>query len=203
MREAWPVAAFSTPIAVGTPVAGCPPHRPGRAGLPHPVPTLGFGVEALLLPAPGRAHWSRFPGSASGACFALPGSPWLHPFPPLRPPPLPRFCSGASPVLRVYVTSRARSSRDCGLGLSLTACSRSCCRRPRDLSVLARGVVRVHAHVLRPRQIRPALAISIRSMLPSAWIHGVGIWERCFRGSITHACTPPANASAWPHGFTA
>ncbi len=37
-------------IAVGTPVAGCPPHRPGRAGLPHPVPTLSFGVEALLRP---------------------------------------------------------------------------------------------------------------------------------------------------------
>ena len=144
----------------------------------------------MLLPAPGRAHWSRLPDSASGACFAPPGSSRLHPFPPLRPPPLSRLCSGASLVLRVYVTSGGRSSRGYGLGLSFAACSRSFGRQPPDLSVLARGVVRVHAPALRPRQIQPALALSSRSMLPSAWIHRVGIWKRCFRGSITLPAHP-------------
>ncbi len=28
-------------IAVGTPIAGRPPHRSGRAAFPHPVPTSG------------------------------------------------------------------------------------------------------------------------------------------------------------------
>src|SRR6266705_3477544 len=33
-------------VAVGTPVARRPPHRSGRAGLPHPAPTLGDDAEA-------------------------------------------------------------------------------------------------------------------------------------------------------------
>jgi hypothetical protein len=203
---AWP-CFFRSLIAVGTPVARCPPHRPGRAGLPHPVPTLSFGVEALLLlDAPSRGHLTRSPGSVSGTWRSLLGSSWLPAFPPLGPqllqlsPPLP--CSPASQVLRRHVTSRGRSSWDHGLSLPLTA--RSCfLGRPRDLSVLARGVSRVHALVLRPRQTLWTLALSSPSVLPSARIHDVGIWERCFRGSITSACTPPANASASPHDYAA
>ena len=112
-------------IAVGTPEAGCPPHRPGRAGLPHPVPTLSFGVEALLPHAPGPEHLSRFPGSVSGTCRPWSSSSWLPSFPPPGPqsprlsPPLP--CSHASLVLPRHVTSRDRSSRGCGLSLSLAA----------------------------------------------------------------------------------
>src|SRR5260221_12923519 len=37
-------------IAVGTPVARRPPHRPGRAVLPHPVLTVDGDVEAALRP---------------------------------------------------------------------------------------------------------------------------------------------------------
>src|SRR5436309_461137 len=32
-------------VAVGTPVARRPPHRTGRAALPHPAPTLGDDAE--------------------------------------------------------------------------------------------------------------------------------------------------------------
>jgi len=108
-------------IAVGTPVAGCPPHRPGRAELPHPVPPLGVGVDVLgtaALLALGTAV-TRLPGTESGTCSAVPSSPWVPSFPPLRPQSLPLPCSGASQVLRRYVTSRDRSSRAHGLGLSL------------------------------------------------------------------------------------
>lgn len=48
-------------IAVGTAVAGGPPHRSQRAGLPHWAPALGSGVEprvreqVLQAAGPGRA----------------------------------------------------------------------------------------------------------------------------------------------------
>lgn len=56
--------ALRSLIAVGTPVARCPPHRPGRAGLPHPVPTLSLGVEASLLRClthPPEGIWHALP----------------------------------------------------------------------------------------------------------------------------------------------
>ena len=34
--------------AVGTSVAGCPPHRSVRAELPHTVPTLGLQRQSLI-----------------------------------------------------------------------------------------------------------------------------------------------------------
>ena len=40
----------TTPVAVGTAVAGRPPRRSQRAGLPHWAPALGAGGESLLGP---------------------------------------------------------------------------------------------------------------------------------------------------------
>jgi hypothetical protein len=37
-------------VAVGTPIAGRPPRRSQRAGLPHWAPALGSGVEPLFGP---------------------------------------------------------------------------------------------------------------------------------------------------------
>jgi hypothetical protein len=34
-------------VAVGTALAGCPPHRSGLEGLPHPAPTSGNDAEAF------------------------------------------------------------------------------------------------------------------------------------------------------------
>jgi len=112
-------------IAVGTPVTGCPPHRPGRAELPHPVLPLGFGVEVCYLTHPIERTCHVSPGSASGTCRPPSSSPWVPSFPPLRPQSLPLSlelpCSGASQVLRRHVTSRDRSSQGYGLGLSCAA----------------------------------------------------------------------------------
>ncbi len=41
------------PVAVGTPVARCPPHRSQRAALPHWALTSGSTVEALFRPGMG------------------------------------------------------------------------------------------------------------------------------------------------------
>ena len=43
-------ATATHPVAVGTALAGGPPHRSQRAGLPHWAPTSGAGVEAHAGP---------------------------------------------------------------------------------------------------------------------------------------------------------
>jgi len=105
-------------VAVGTPVAGRPPHRSRRAELPHRAPASGvdgqsghLGPPPVSVPAPASAQ----SGSASGAGVAGNDSPWPGPFPP-RPPPArvsPRVRSTASSVLRARPTSHARSSPSC------------------------------------------------------------------------------------------
>ncbi len=72
----------------------------------------------LPLDVHGPAHVTHLgSGAASGACFAVPCSPWPGPFPP--PPPQPTFwlCSAASQVLWACPTSHGRTSSDCSLGL--------------------------------------------------------------------------------------
>ncbi len=103
---------------------GDPPHRSQRAELPHWAPASGLtsshysngGVRQLDVPA--SAHCARVPGTESGACFAVAGSPWPNPFPPHRPPRLAELCSGGSQVLRVRLTSHGRTSWDYGLSLA-------------------------------------------------------------------------------------
>ena len=49
-RPSDPTRPHAQTVAVGTVVAGRPPHRSQRAGLPHWAPALGNGVESLLGP---------------------------------------------------------------------------------------------------------------------------------------------------------
>src|SRR5271155_984502 len=106
------LAGLPAHIAVGTPIAGRPPHRSGRARFRHPAPTSGCLTSkrtsglAVRGPAPG----SRAPGSVSGACFADPRSPWSPALAPPAPPPVARLCSSASQLLCRSLTSLDRAS---------------------------------------------------------------------------------------------
>jgi hypothetical protein len=94
-------------------------------------------VALLVLPVvPGPALDADFSATVCGAWFADPGSRWPDPFPPLPPPTEAHLglCSGASPVLWVGPTSRARSSRPYSLGILLADPGTSQ-GRPRDLPV--------------------------------------------------------------------
>lgn len=95
--------------------------------------------RALRLSAYAPAPGTRFPESASGACFAGPCSPWSPPFAPPPPPPVARLCSGTSPVLRGGPTSQVRSSSAIALGLP--DATRGACRHGQtwDLPVPMRG----------------------------------------------------------------
>src|SRR5437899_5986932 len=63
-----------------------------------------------MLDVPAPAHSARLSGSVSGTRFAVAGSLWPAPFPPSPPPPVVRFCSGISQVLRGCPTSHVRPS---------------------------------------------------------------------------------------------
>jgi hypothetical protein len=110
-------------------LAGHPPHRSGRAELPHPAPALGMTSSRRLRMKMGsssstlRMHSAPVevpsPGSVSSGTGALAHFPWLAAFPP-SPPPLVG-CSGTSLVLCRHPTARHRSSAVCVLGLSAAA----------------------------------------------------------------------------------
>ena len=57
---------------------------------------------------------TRLPGSASGAWFAAPRSPWLTPFSPSPPPTAGRLCSRTSSIVRSHPTSSSRASSGYG-----------------------------------------------------------------------------------------
>src|SRR2546428_5436355 len=74
-------------VAVGTPVARRPPHRSGRAALPHPAPTLGDDAEprekipgglTYLLERAGRACPARCPERVALVQVPLGRPPSLH-----------------------------------------------------------------------------------------------------------------------------
>src|SRR6266700_5082496 len=65
-----------------------------------------FLLLAVCVPAPG----TRFPGSAPGACFAGPHSPWPPPLAPPTPQRIAPPCSSASRLLWRSPTSRFRAS---------------------------------------------------------------------------------------------
>src|ERR1700682_3909696 len=72
-------------------------------------PRCGARLDLLLavcVPAP----VTRCPGSASGACFAGPHSPWPPPLAPPTPQRIAPPCSSASQLLRRSPTSHLRSS---------------------------------------------------------------------------------------------
>src|SRR5438552_16791667 len=76
------------PIAVGTALAGGPPHRSQRALLAHWAPTLGAGVESDVRPG------MRDAGGREPPCFEpahpLPGQAMALAPAPQRPAPVPR-----------------------------------------------------------------------------------------------------------------
>jgi hypothetical protein len=91
---------LGTPIAVGMPIAEHPRTDPGerdsRTGLP-PWVINGEAHKQLLVHD--QASGTRFPGSVSGTCVALPCSPWSSSLAPPAPPPVAQVCSPASTLL--------------------------------------------------------------------------------------------------------
>src|SRR6266496_3858033 len=63
--------AIHSSVAVGTALAGGPPHRSQRAGLPHWAPASGGGVKAHL--GIGVQDAGRWEPSLNEAVRALPG----------------------------------------------------------------------------------------------------------------------------------
>ena len=96
------------PVAVGTPVTWAPPAQIRTCSFPAYGSYLGYQRQMLAVCAP--APVTRLPGSASGACFAGPHSPWSPPFAPLAPQRIAPRCSPASQLLWRSPTSRARAS---------------------------------------------------------------------------------------------
>src|SRR5262249_32295667 len=146
-------------------IAEHPPHSPIRAsGSYLGCLTAKPDRPAVRGPAPG----SREPGSASGACFADPRSPWSPPFAPSPPPPDSRFCSATSQLLWRSQASPDRPSAATAPHLPaadhppLRACGRC-----GDLPVPVQGAC-VQCQVLRPRRVTQALAMTRLGMLPSA-----------------------------------
>ena len=89
------------PVAVGTAVTRCPPHRPVLAELPHTVPTLDLTPRPNSIcnvPRSTIVHL-RYLAQCPAQARAW-GSPWPAPFPPHPPPPT--FRSGFVRTLRRY-----------------------------------------------------------------------------------------------------
>src|SRR6266511_4669519 len=74
-------------VAVGTALAGGPPHRSQRAGLPHWAPASGGGVKAHL--GVGVQDAGRWEPSLSETVGALPGPVVALAATPKRPAPVP------------------------------------------------------------------------------------------------------------------
>ena len=106
--------AKSGGIAVGTALAGGPPHRSVRAELPHTAPTSGHERQAsvgmrtpVTLPGVSCAvHSTRRPGSASGSRATGQNCPRSSAFPPAGPQPGGR---GDATAHRQRVSNRALS----------------------------------------------------------------------------------------------
>ena len=98
-------------IAVGTAVAGGPPHRSVRECLPHTAPPLGITVKTSLPAVAARHDALQSPARWPVQESSERPFPWVIPFPPRTPPPGFRFCSSASQVLWDHLTSHGRTCR--------------------------------------------------------------------------------------------
>ena len=144
-------------------LAGHPPHRSGRAELPHPALALGLTpILDVCAPVPLTYLLS---GPASGICGPVAHSPWPVAFPPS--PPHLSVCSETSSVLCNRPTAHVRPSLAHVLGLPNAA------RLPISsggqtwaLPVLAQGAS-VHVQGLRPRGACSILALTIVAVWPS------------------------------------
>jgi hypothetical protein len=110
-------AAFKVAIAVGTAVAGGPPHRSVREVFPHTAPPLGQTVAAQIAATRrGRraAPSDAVSGTESGTSAAdRQHFPSVTSFPRRTPPLRLQLCSPASTVLRSHLTSHQRSCWPC------------------------------------------------------------------------------------------
>src|SRR5665811_1336525 len=120
-------------------------------------------VEERGGPAPG----SREPGSAPGACFADPRSPWSPALAPPAPPPVARLCSSASSLLCRSQTSLNRASTATAPHLPATDHPTQQGLRPIQRSPGSRARSVRTCQGLRPRRVRQALAVARLPILPS------------------------------------
>ena len=103
-------------VEVGTALTGRPPHRTGRAELPHPALALGRDASSLDV-CPPMLLACHVSGPVSGAWSIVVHSPWPVAFPPSSPPrPVP-VCSRTSQVLCNRPTAYVRTSSACVLRL--------------------------------------------------------------------------------------
>ncbi len=129
----------------------------------------------------------------SGACFALPPSPWPGSFPP--PPPQPYHPA----LFGGFVGTTNLSDFLCPFIIGVRPWPSRCVPpdfggRAEDLPVLAHGVS-VHARGLRPRRTVHGLALSPENMWPSASVNSVGVLEWLISRLNTLPALPPVNAS--------
>jgi hypothetical protein len=105
---------FAIKIAVGTALAGGPPHRSVREELLHTAPTLGRTSRRCPAHSPALTATWRVRHGVRAMCTS-------SDFPSVEPLPLTdsarggrtRVCSSASSVLRVRLTSPRRACRPC------------------------------------------------------------------------------------------
>ena len=130
-------------IAVGTAIAGCPPHRPGRALISASGSYLGW-VAARLAVGRTLAHpWDTRSPALSRVRVRW-KSVLLDPQPSLLTlrRRTYRLCSNDSSVLCRSVTPRRRACGPCGLSLRPPTCCRIGLRCLRGLPVLVHEVSR-------------------------------------------------------------
>src|SRR6202795_690983 len=129
--------------------------------------------ELLLLPLPcglpytAQRLGAREPGSAPGACFADPRSPWSPALVPPAPPPVARLCSSASSLLCRSQTSLNRASTATAPHLPATDHPTQQGLRPIQRSPGSRTRSVRTCQGLRPRRVRQALAVARLPILPS------------------------------------
>src|SRR3984893_267959 len=183
-------------IAVGTTIADCPPHGPGRALISASGSYRGWitakrTARPHTRPPVGHAQTR----SVSGTCQMEERSPRSAAFPPHSPPTMLRLCSNDSSVLCRCVTPRRRTCEPCGLSLLSPSChTNRGSRHPRGLPVLVHEVSR-RVWGLRLRRTEQELALTFRFMLPSAHYKDVGVRVASFRSSIAHPAYSPVYAS--------
>ena len=87
-------------------------HTPRTFTAPSPLArVLKAGTRPTVSRGTAWRPGSRFPGSASGACFCFADSHWSRPFPPRAPQRLAPPCSSASTATLPRPTCSLRSSQ--------------------------------------------------------------------------------------------
>src|SRR6516164_9073844 len=149
----------------------------------------------------GPVQGTRLPGSASGACWLVPCSPWPPPFAPPTPVPVARGRSPASQLLWRGLTSRPRASQASAHHLPDAGQAFFGPGRRRDLPVPAQGA---YAHAGVYDRAGPARRSRWRAR-PCAFhsTHSVGVPRVLFSRLNTQPMRTPVNASPKPSRVSA